>query len=154
MAAAIPIPENETMVVIPLSSFAVAVQEVQPEVYDGQTFSVLLGTDFGFAEDTAINASSLAFAKREGSTASITIPQNIFSFIEADTSLTNMTTQARITQSVFLTNSLFIRREESELEVSSVIIAAAISGVTVRGIDPPILLTFLKRPVSLVTHSA
>ncbi len=150
VVAAIPIPENETQVVIPLKSFAVSVQEVQPDDFAGQTFSALFGSNFDFEDDETINASGLVFTDNANATASLTLPSNLFSYLGNNMNLTNMSTHPRITQSVFLTDSLFLRRENNNLEVGSIIIAAAISGSTVSGLDPPIALTFVKRQVSFV----
>ena len=147
---AIPIPENQTRVVIPLRSFAVSVQEVQPADFEGQTFSAILGSMFEFDEEEQINVDSLVLEEREEATASISIPPNIFMSLPISM-VQNMTT--RITHSVFLTDLLFIRREREmdsrELEVGSIIISATITGnISVSGLDPPIILVFVKSPVS------
>ena len=147
---AIPIPENQTRVVIPLRSFAVSVQEVQPADFEGQTFSAILGTTFEFDEEEQINVDSLVLEEREEATASISIPPNIFMSLPISM-VQNMTT--RITHSVFLTDLLFIRREREmdsqELEVGSIIISATITGnISVSGLDPPIMMVFVKSPVS------
>jgi len=146
---AIPIPENQTRVVIPLRSFAVSVQEVQPADFEGQTFSAILGTTFEFDEEEQINVDSLVLEEREEATASISIPPGIFMSLPMSV-VHNMTT--RITHSVFLTDLLFIRREREmdsrELEVGSIIISATITGnISVSGLDPPIMLVFVKSPV-------
>ena len=147
---AIPIPENQTRVVIPLRSFAVSVQEVQPADFEGQTFSAILGSMFEFDEEEQINVDSLVLEEHEEATASISIPPNIFMSLPISM-VQNMTT--RITHSVFLTDLLFIRREREmdsrELEVGSIIISATITGnISVSGLDPPIMLVFVKSPVS------
>ena len=152
MAEAIPIPENQTRVVIPLRSFAVSVQEVQPADFEGQTFSAILGTTFEFDEER-INVDSLVLEKREEATVSISIPSGIF-MIQPLSMVQNRTT--RITHTVFLTDLLFITREREmdsqQLEVGSIIISATITGnMTVSGLDPPIMMVFVKSPVSGVS---
>ena len=153
MTEAIPIPENQTRVVIPLRSFAVSVQEIQPADFEGQTFSAILGTTFKFEDDEQINVGSLVFEKRDEATASISIPSGIFMSLPLSM-VQNRTT--RITHSVFLTDLLFITREREldsqQLEVGSIIISAAITGsMTVSGLDPPIMMVFVKSPVSGVS---
>ena len=150
---AIPIPENQTRVVIPLRSFAVSVQEVQPADFEGQTFSAILGSTFEFDEEEQINVDSLVLEKRDEATASISIPSGIFMSLPLSM-VQNRT--ARITHSVFLTDLLFLRREREmgsqQLEVGSIIISAAITGnMTVSGLDPPIMMVFAKSPVSGVS---
>ena len=152
MAEAIPIPENQTRVVIPLRSFAVSVQEVQPADFEGQTFSAILGTTFEFDEER-INVDSLVLEKREEATVSISIPSGIL-MIQPLSMVQNRTT--RITHTVFLTDLLFITREREmdsqQLEVGSIIISATITGnMTVSGLDPPIMMVFVKSPVSRVS---
>ena len=150
---AIPIPENQTRVVIPLRSFAVSVQEIQPADFEGQTFSAILGTTFEFDEEERINVDSLVLEKSEEATVSISIPSGIFMSLPLSM-VQNRTT--RITHSVFLTDLLFITREREldsqQLEVGSIIISAAITGnMTVSGLDPPIMMVFVKSPVSGVS---
>ena len=144
VAEAIPIPENETNVVIPLRSFAVAVQEVQPEEFQGQTFSALLGDDFLFGEES-IDVGDLIFMENPNATASISIPPNIFASLPV-----NVSSDVRITHSVFLTDSLFTTRGESQQEVGGIIISAAIVNITANNLNPPLILTFVKSPVSKV----
>ena len=127
-----------------------SVQEVQPADFEGQTFSAILGTTFEFDEEEQINVDSLVLEEREEATASISIPPGIFMSLPMST-VQNMTT--RITHSVFLTDLLFIRREREmdsqELEVGSIIISATITGnISVSGLDPPIMMVFVKSPVS------
>ena len=153
MTEAIPIPENQTRVVIPLRLFAVSVQEIQPANFEGQTFSAILGTTFKFEDDEQINVGSLVLEKRDEATASISIPSGIFMNLPLSM-VQNRTT--RITHSVFLTDLLFITREREldsqQLEVGSIIISAAITGnMTVSGLDPPIMMVFAKSPVSGVS---
>ena len=58
------------------------------------------------------------------------------------------TNKTRITREVFLSDSLFLRRENNDLEVGSIIISATLVGSnSVEGIDPPLNITFLKYPV-------
>ena len=114
----------------------------------GQTFSADLGTfsDLNMSEN--INSSELSFSGRTGQpTASISLPNNLFDAI------LNVTNNTRITHAVFLTDSLFLRRENNDMEVGGIIISASLVGSnSVEDIDP-INITFLKNPVCLVVIS-
>ena len=148
VADEIPIPENETSVVIPLTSFAISVQEVDPGSFSGQDFAVDFGNEFNFDEDTKIDANALN-SQSSQPTASLSIPQNIFMSLNF-TALSRGNGSSplpRITNSVFLTDVLFARRNESKLVVGSIIMAASLSeGLTVRNLSPPIELLFVKKP--------
>ena len=116
----------------------------------GQTFSANLGTfsDLNMSEN--INSSELSFSGRTGQpTASISLPNNLFDAI------LNVTNNTRITHAVFLTDSLFLRRENNEMEVGGIIISASLVGSdSVEGINPPLNITFLKDPVLNYNYSS
>ena len=142
VTADIPIPENQTEpVVLTQESFAVSVQQVNPEEFEEQVFSVSLGEHPFSGEDTRLNNNSLDFSPVTSSTASITLPQNLFDSLPGSNS-------SRITRSVFLTDALYLRRNESALVVGSIIIAASVVNSTIEGLNPPIFITLLKNPVS------
>ena len=144
----ISLPENETSVTIALTSFAISVQEVQQDRFQGQAFSALLGAEFGFNEEEVIDSDALVFERHQNATASINIPDNLFSRINV-TSETNGT--FRIIFTVFLTESLFSQRQQDsqDQEVGSIIISATIiGGVTVENLNPPVFISFIKKPVS------
>ena len=139
MAAEIPIPENETgPVTLSQSLFAVSVQEE----LESQILSVSLGHDPFSDTQTELNEESLIFSTVKSSTASITLPQNLFDSLPASNS-------SRITYLVFLNDALFLRRNDSTLKVGSIIISTSIVNRTVEGLEPPVSLTFLKNPVSI-----
>ena len=142
MAAEIPIPENATgPVVLSQRSFAVSVQKE----LGLQALSVSLG-DSPFSDNqTELSEDSLIFSTVKSSTASITLPQNLFDSLPASNS-------SRITHLVFLNHALFLRRNDSSLTVGSIIISASIINRTVEGLEPPVSLTFLKNPVSIIGH--
>ena len=137
----IPIPENETKVVLTRESFAVAVQEVEPEQFAGLTFSADVANGF---DDTnsQLDTNSLSFSETDDAIASLSLPTSLFDSFNASKNNT------RITQSVFLTDSLFLRRENNFSVVGGIILAASVVGSTIIELDPPIRLSFLKNPVS------
>ena len=137
----IPIPVNQTEpVILVQESFAVSVQQVNPEEFETQTFTVSLGDD-PFSGTMQLNNNSLGFSSVTSFTASITLPQNLFDSLP-------MLTSSRSAHSVFLTDALYLRRNKRELEVGSIIMAASIVNRTVEELDPPVSITFLKDHVS------
>ena len=97
-----------------------------------------------------INSSELSFSGKTGQpTASISLPNNLFDAI------LNVTNNTRITHAVFLTDSLFLRRENNDMEVGGIIISASLVGSnSVEGIDPRLNITFLKNPVLSYNYSS
>ena len=147
MAAEIPIPENETgRVILAQRSFAVSGQEVNPEKFETQVLSVSLGDSPFTDTQTELSEDSFDLSTVNYSTASITLPHNLFDRLPASNS-------SRITQLVFLSDQLYLRRNESHFEVGSIIIAASVAERIIKRLEPPISLTFLKNPVSHQGHS-
>ena len=108
-----------------------------------QTFSSNLGEFSDLNTSENINSSDLSFSGRTGQpTASISLPNSLFNAI------LNVTNNTRITHAVFLSESLFLRRENNDLEVGGIIVSASLVGSnSVEDIDPPLNITFLKNPV-------
>lgn len=145
VTASIPIPENSTEpVVITQPTFAVSVQEVEPELFSGFTFSASVGSGPG----AELNSDSLTFGENSNNAkaprTSMSLPANLFQSI-------HVTNTTRITQSVFINDALFLRRNITvgQLEVGAIILSAEVVGSEVAGLDPPITLTFLKNQVHL-----
>ena len=142
VTADIPIPPNQTEpVVLTQESFAVCVQQVNPEEFEMQVFSVSLGDDPFSSQDVQLNNNSFGLSPASSFTASITLPQNLFDSVPESNS-------SRIAQSVFLNDALYLTRNDSALEVGSIIIAASVVNSTIEGLSPPISITFLRNPVS------
>ena len=127
------------------SAFAVSVQQVDLEQFIeiGQIFSANLGTFSDLNVTENIDSNDLLFHMGPNqSTASISLPNNLFSAI------LNVTNNTRITHAVFLSDSLFLRRVNNDLEVGGIIISASVVGSnSVEAIEPPLNITFLKNPV-------
>ena len=142
LAAEIPIQENETgPVILSQSSFAVSVQEANPQEFEPQVLSVSLGESPFSDPQIQLNEDSLGFSAVNYSTASIALPQNLFNSLPASNS-------SNILHLVFLTDALYLRRNDSSLEVGSIIIAASVADRVIEEVEPPISITFLKNPVS------
>ena len=143
LAENLPIPENSTRVTIPETTFVVSVQRVDPSTVPakGLSFGAALG---GFSPDGKIDPSSLIFNRTENTpvTASVLLPLNIL----------NRTNNTRVAFSLFLTDSLFLRRmneeQQQETIVGSVILSASIVGERLRNINPRVELVFKINNVS------
>ena len=137
----IPIPENKTSAIVTQTTFAIAVQKVDPMTFSGLNFSAVSS---GFT-DQSINKSGLLFNMMSSvrSTGSMSLPSNLLQKANG----------TRVTLSVFITNSLFLRRENNNTEIASIILAAGVVGIMkVENLNPPIVATFRKNPVSLPIH--
>ena len=142
----LPITNISEPVIITQKSFAVSVQQVDVVEFtqSGQTFSVNYR---GFSDGNGtLNSKDLVFGTTsQQHTASISLPHNLLSTVP------NISNNTRITHSVFTTNSLFLRRNNSFLEIGSVIISTTVVGTDrISELDPPVGLSFLINPVSIV----
>ena len=142
MSEDFPIGNPSEPVVITRSAFAVSVQQVDIDQFMeiGQTFSANLGNFSDVKLDENIDSNDLSFDMRTSqSTASLTLPNILFSAISNNT---------RITHAVFLSDSLFLRRENNDMEVVGIIISASVVGSdSIDGLNPPVTISFLKNPV-------
>ena len=126
----LPIPENETSALVIQSTFAVSVQKVDPMTFAGLSISAVIDDQGLMVNMTMSN---------ERSTGSLSLPRNLLQKANG----------TRVTMSVFSTNSLFLRRDNNNTEVASVVIAASVVGTPrVENLDPPIMAVFQRKPVS------
>lgn len=120
-----------------------SVQEINLEDFyqnGGQFFSI--NVPF-MSNQTTLTADSLSFKNNyNSSTGSISLPSNLFNTLPSYSNTT------RVYQAVFVTESLFLRRNFNFLQLSSVVLSATVVGTNLRGIKPPINLTFQINPVS------
>ena len=132
----IPIPKNETSVLITQSTFAVSVQKVDPMTFTGLSISAVIDS----FHDQRIDQLMLnMMMSNERSTGSLSLPSNLLQKANG----------TRVTMSVFTTNSLFLRRDTNNMEVASIVISAGVVGAQrVRNLDPPIMAVFQRNPVS------
>ena len=150
MTERLPITDNEPFV-IAQNNFAVAVQEVTPDMFvlKGQVISLNLGENAfgsqGFGNSTFDFNNNI---KNIPPTASLALPHNLFEALANQNFSQNST---RLTNSVFLSDSFFQRREKGYREVGSIIISAGVVGINnVTGLTtPPVILVFQINPVSL-----
>ena len=131
----IPIPENETSALVTQSTFAVSVQRVDPMTFTGLSISAVIES----FEDQRIDELLLnMMMSNERSTGSLSLPNNLLQRANG----------SRVTMSVFATNSLFLRRDNNNTEVASIIMSASVVGTTVENLDSPIMLALQRNPVS------
>ena len=85
----------------------------------------MFGVNFrDFSNDNqSLNSNDLTFGgSNQQPTAAINLPRNLLN------GLPNIINNTRITHSVFITDSLFLRRDDNFQEVGSIIISAAVEG--------------------------
>ena len=139
MSEDIPIGNTSEPVVITRSAFAISAQQVDIDQFMemGQTFSANITN---FSDVNSVEYIDLSFDMRiSQSTASLSLPNILFSAISNNT---------RIINGVFLSDGLFLRRENNDMEVGGIIISASVVGSdSIDGLNPPVTISFLKNPV-------
>ena len=134
-------PENSTenaTSTFAFKTFAIQIEEIDPQMYQGQSFSVNLGSvqdtmnitekipaDRLKTTDTTRGISTTDNTKRtsNSSTASIQLPENLFNEL-SHCIPTSSSAQARVSYSVFLSDILFQNEDQKHLELGSIIVAA------------------------------
>ena len=147
VADSIPIENTSQPVIITRSQFAVSAQEVEPDQFM-QTFSFTAEDHSHISNISRINSNNLYFGEMmNNSTASISVPNNLFN------ALHNIS-KSRVTHAIYLSESAFLRRENNNLEVSSVIISASIVGAgPIKGLkNPPVILSFKVSTCLFLNH--
>ena len=132
----IPIPENKTSVVVSKHVLSLAMRNIQVDQFSGLTFSAALEYD----SLDKIPGQSLSYERDNNSVSSIAIPDNIFQDINLNQS------DIRIINVIYLAESLFLRRNESNFTVGGIIASVSIGNKSVEGLQDPIMLNFTKRP--------
>ena len=111
-----------------LKTFAIQIEEFDPQLYQGQSFSVNLGS----VQDTMnidgnIPADSLIIRDATGeiiitnNTAVIQLPEELFK--DLSHCIPPSSSQARVSYSVFLSDVLFQNEDQRHLELGSIIVA-------------------------------
>ena len=123
-------------VVVAQQSFAVSVQEVEADSFEGQTISANVmagGINLGFNNSEIVETKPAA---------SVQLPSNLFRASKGNSS--------RITNSIFLTDALFLRRNPGFDSVGSIIMSAGIAGVkrVYNLTNPRVRMEFQKNKVS------
>ena len=132
----IPIQNTSLPVIIAKSQFAVSAQEIDTDKFE-QVFSVNIGN---ISNTTSIDSSNIFFMRTNESTASILLPNNALNSVGTGS-------KVRISNAVYLDDSIFLRRNNNDIEVGSIIMSASISSSNKSTFDPPVMLTFRRSKV-------
>ena len=131
-----------------LKAFALQIQTFDPEEYQGQTFSVDLGSveeavqlKQKIEQDNLITSDMVMNAVTDA-TASIQLPENLLENLDSgNLTSTNITSQ-RLSYSVFLSDTLFQNVNQSHLKIGSIIVAARLKDTGNATLNTPIQTTF------------
>lgn len=120
--------------VFAFETFALQLQEVDPETYKAQAFTINLGSiedisnSSGKIPDESLMTQDTMVELLNNATASIQLPDDLLDHLsdcsEMNTSTANVTLIRRLSYSVFLSNALFQSTELDEYKLGSVIVAA------------------------------
>ncbi len=132
----IPIQNTSLPVIIAKSQFAVSAQEIDTDKFE-QVFSVNIGN---ISNTTSIDSSNIFFMRTNESTASILLQNNVLNSVGTGS-------KVRISNAVYLDDSIFLRRNNNDIEVGSIIMSASISSSNKSTFDPPVMLTFRRSKV-------
>ncbi len=138
---------NSTQTVFAFETFALQVQQVDPEEYKGQTFSVNLGslqdvrkdnqtieqgalftselesaTNLKYEHDTTVSEGVMKTTV--GTTASLQLPEDLLDSCSDVNSTLTSTVPQRLSYSVFKSDILFQNLNQSHLSIGSIIVAA------------------------------
>ena len=131
--------------VFAFKAFALQVQALDPEEYQGQTFSVNLGS----VEDTVILeqkieqenliTSDMVMDAVTGATASIQLPEDVLNNLD----FCNLTSSVqRLSYSVFLSDTLFQNVNQNHLKIGSITVAARLKCADNTTLNTSIQTTF------------
>ena len=126
---------NSSQAVFAFETFALQVQQLDPEEYKGQVFSVNLGSvEEATKDNQTIDQADLVtselesenlvkMTKHEGVTASLQLPEDLL-LIDLCTSNSTSAVPQRLSYSVFKSDILFQNLNQSHLSIGSIIVAA------------------------------
>ena len=139
---------NETT--FAFETFAIWIQNVDPEAYQGYSFAA----DLGSIEDTlnikgvipenTLVASDTTMKVFTNATASVQLPEDLLDHLNTcnDSNSSSPSTSRRLSYSLFLSDVLFQNEEQRQLKLGSLIIAARIQCGTNTVLNTSILTTF------------
>ena len=137
---------NQT--VFAFKAFALQVQTLDPAEYQGQTFSV----DVGSVEESMkleqkidkrdLITSDMVMDAVTGVTASIQLPENLLECFNSCNLTSTNATAHRLSYSVFLLDTLFQNVNQSHLKIGSIIVAARLRDADNTTLNVSIRTTF------------
>lgn len=131
--------ENGSAVLIPRNTFSVYIRSVKMDEFAerGQFVAASINnTNVTIAGDGAADATN--------ATVSIKLPDNLIELLPNSSN----TSALHLSTSFFVTDSLFLRRTDNDKEVGSTIASVRLSTGSIRLIDTPVRMKFLRDPVS------
>ena len=129
-----------------LETYALQMQDIDPDRFVGQTFSVELGSVEDAMKSGGIGDESLKTSKRviqflDNSTAAIQIPKNFFEQPFSDMSTNKQQPLQRLSYSVFLTDILF-QINSSLFDVGSIILSVRLQNLSDNELDSSVRTIF------------
>ena len=141
---------NQT--VFAFETFALQIQELDPQEYQGQSFSVDLGSVEEATkmeqriEEGDLLTSETVMEVVTGATASMQLPEDLLESLDSCTFATNSNftsvTPQRLSYSVFLSDILFQNLNQSHLKIGSIIVAARLKCVDNATLNTSVQSTF------------
>lgn len=138
---------TEDKVVFPFDTYALQLQDITPDSFKGQTFSVDLGsvqeamTNKDGIKSNSLRTSEMIMRVLDNSTAAVQLPENFLS--DTPECTTGQSGRAeRLSYSVFLTDILFQTRNENASDIGSVIVSTRLSCARNRSLSTPIITHF------------
>ena len=121
---------NDSGVVFGFDTYALLLQDIHPDLFDGQTFSVNLGSVEDALQSESDLGDSLVTSEMVmdilvKSTASVYLPDSFLEKVENDTNM------LRLSYSVFLTDVLFQSPNQSGFDIGSIIVSVRLTNAGV-----------------------
>lgn len=141
---------DDNKLLLGYDTYALQLQNIDPDKFKGQTFTVNLGSvenalqsDEKFQD--SLKTSEMVMKVLDNSTAAVQLSDNFFNTIsgcsDADLSSTSTSTRQRLSYSVFLTDILFQSFNQSRFDIGSIIVSTRLRcAVNVTLINPIILI--------------
>ena len=134
--------------VFALKVFALQIQTLDTEEYQGQTFSIDLGSVEEAIqlkqkmEQENLITSDMVMDAVTGATASIQLPENLLESLNSGNLTSTNATAQRLSYSVFLSDTLFQNVNQSHLKIGSIIVAARLKDADNTTLNTSIQITF------------
>ena len=125
---------NASEVIFGFDTYALLLQDVDPDFFDGQTFTVNLGSvEEALQSDStlgaSLNTSEMVMDILVITTSSVKLPENFFtgSMNRSMENGSDNTNELRLSYTVFLTDILFQSPNQSRFDIGSIIVSTRLS---------------------------
>ena len=133
------LPVGDELVVIPQNTFTVSVRSVRSDEFEEKGQFIAASVDNRTVAIAGDNTTSI------NTTVSVELPDNLVELLPN----TSNNSVLHLSNSFFITDSLFLRKDNNDMEVGSIIASVRVSGAYISGLDdPPVKMKFLRDPVS------